>query len=421
MKIQTLIQKNVLLKNISWTFFGNVIYSACQWAILSIIAKVGSSLMLGEFNLAFAIVTPVFLFSSLQLRSVITTDQKKEYHFKDYFQLRFLLSVISLLSVMIISIFLKFDFSFILLLLGISLIKFFESINDILYGKFQQNERFAEISKSLIYRGFAYVILYFTGIYFFNSLIIGLLFVNISLFILLLVDFKKIDENISFDIDRKSLITLSKKGLPLGIVVLLIALADNIPKYFIEYHIGTKELGFYTSIVYITIIGSTVINAFGQASMTRLSLAIQRNDLKSFIKLQSLLFLFTLLLGITLYTTAVFFGERLLVLLYNEEFFSYYNVFKIIMFGSIFIFLSSILGYGITAARYFKIQPVTLSIVLIANSIFCYFYVSEGLIGISKAYLFTGIINLVFQLTIIIYIIMTYKKDELDVKSASYN
>jgi O-antigen/teichoic acid export membrane protein len=413
-----LLTKSLLLRNISWTFFGNIIYSACQWAILSVIAKVGSSLMLGEFNLAFAITTPIFLFTSLQLRTVIATDQKNEYSFQEYFQLRFLLSTISLATVIVVAMFLHHDLSFNLVLIGTAAIKFLESISDIFYGKFQQEEKFDDISKSLIFRGMAYIALYFIGVFFFHNLFIGILFVTISLFGLLYYDFKKVNERIKINFDRKKLLLLTKQSLPLGIVVLLISLIDNVPKYFIEYHIGTIELGYYTSIVYITIIGSTIINAFGQASMTRLSFYFQQKNIAQFLKLQIQLIVFTVILGLGLLSGVYIIGDKLLVLLYNDDFAHYFDVFKNIMIGAIFLYISSILGYGITAARYFKIQPLILGLVLLFNALLSYFLVKNGIFGISLAYLITGIINLLCQLTVFIYIIRTHKKDELYDQSA---
>jgi len=56
-----------LHRNFSWAFAGNVIYCACQWGILTILAKLGSVEMVGQFALALAITTPVALFFQFQL------------------------------------------------------------------------------------------------------------------------------------------------------------------------------------------------------------------------------------------------------------------------------------------------------------------------------------------------------------------
>ena len=65
-----------LRRNFSWTFVGNVVYSACQAGILMLLAKLGNPEMVGKYGLAMAIATPVLALSSLQLRAVLTTDVK---------------------------------------------------------------------------------------------------------------------------------------------------------------------------------------------------------------------------------------------------------------------------------------------------------------------------------------------------------
>ena len=67
-----------LRNNFVWTFAGNVLYGACQWAILSVIAKLGNTSIVGEYTLGLAVSAPVFMFSNLQLRSVQATDVRAE-------------------------------------------------------------------------------------------------------------------------------------------------------------------------------------------------------------------------------------------------------------------------------------------------------------------------------------------------------
>ena len=49
--------------NFYWTLGGNVVSAACQWGMLSLIAKLGAKTMVGQFSLALAITTPVVLLS----------------------------------------------------------------------------------------------------------------------------------------------------------------------------------------------------------------------------------------------------------------------------------------------------------------------------------------------------------------------
>jgi hypothetical protein len=54
-------QRLTLRMNFLWTLTGNVFYAACQWGILVVLAKLGTSQMVGEFALALAITAPVVI------------------------------------------------------------------------------------------------------------------------------------------------------------------------------------------------------------------------------------------------------------------------------------------------------------------------------------------------------------------------
>lgn len=77
-----------LRHNLSWTFAGNVVYGACQWGMLVVLAKLGSPEIVGQFTLGFAVTAPVLMFTNLQLRLVQATDAKHQYLFGDYCGLR---------------------------------------------------------------------------------------------------------------------------------------------------------------------------------------------------------------------------------------------------------------------------------------------------------------------------------------------
>src|SRR5438270_6565675 len=88
-----------LRSNFTWTFAGNTIYAAGQWAILSLLAKLGSSEMLGQYALAIALTAPVVMFSHLNLRAVIATDVAQKHPFQDYLAVRLIATTFSLVSI----------------------------------------------------------------------------------------------------------------------------------------------------------------------------------------------------------------------------------------------------------------------------------------------------------------------------------
>src|SRR5262245_27086192 len=77
-----------LKRNASWSFVGTTIYAVSNWGMLSVLAKLGTREMVGEFALGLAIAQPVMMLAQLHLRAVQVTDRRGEFTFNDYLNLR---------------------------------------------------------------------------------------------------------------------------------------------------------------------------------------------------------------------------------------------------------------------------------------------------------------------------------------------
>ena len=62
-----------LPRNLAWTLAGNVVYLASQWAMLVVLAKLGSPELVGQLAPDLHVTTPIFLFANLRLRAVQAT------------------------------------------------------------------------------------------------------------------------------------------------------------------------------------------------------------------------------------------------------------------------------------------------------------------------------------------------------------
>ena len=142
-----------LRANFSWTFAGNVVYAACQWGMLVVLAKLGSPEMVGQFALGLAITAPLFVFSGLKLRAVQATDARREYCFGDYLSLRLIMIGMALLATMGIVLVVGYDRETALVILLIGLTKSFDLMSDIIYGLLQQNERMDRVAISRVIQG----------------------------------------------------------------------------------------------------------------------------------------------------------------------------------------------------------------------------------------------------------------------------
>src|SRR5438093_11154106 len=63
-----------LTHNFAWTLAGSVTYSACEWIVALILAKLSNADMAGQFAFAMAIGSPITVVANLQVsRLVVST------------------------------------------------------------------------------------------------------------------------------------------------------------------------------------------------------------------------------------------------------------------------------------------------------------------------------------------------------------
>lgn len=424
LKVRKTINKTPSLKkNFTWTFSGNFIYALSQWLILIILAKLGKPETVGKFSLGLAIVTPVMTFANLNLRSIQITDTRHEFKFHEYLNLRIFSVIIGFGLISGICIFSNYSLYTKIIISLIGITKAIETIGEIIYGYFQYNERMDIISKSLI--GKAILSVTFLGFLFFltNDLVNGiiglfsawtimLIFFDIPQ--LLILNSNKITlKNYFFYFSAYNLSLKKDRGLklfwmalPLGISIMLISLNVNIPRYFIEYNLGEYELGIFSSISYMVIAGNMVINSLGQAASPRLARYFAFNQITEFKKLLIQLIFIAFFLGILGVLIAFFFGKEILTLIYTKEYSVYSNLFVIIMFSSCIMYVAAILGYGMTAARYFKIQTPLFLVIVFITTILCMLLVPQyGLYGAIIAILISSFIQMFGSLSINIFIL----------------
>src|SRR5215203_2877989 len=277
-----------LRRNLSWSLTGNGVYALTQWGMIVVLAKLGTPKMVGQFALALALTAPVIMFTNLNLQVVQATDARNHYRFQDYLSLRLITTTVALLLILGL-VFVadhKLETAPIILLVGLA--KAFEAVSDIFYGLLQKHERMDRVAKSMILKGIFSLSMLAIVVYFTNSLvwgIISLAFVwAIVLFgydtysgahILTILP-QTTDKIVRAKTRPASLLRpnwapiilakLAWLALPLGLVMALISLNMNIPRYFVEGYLGEHELGIFAAIAYIMVAGQTAVTALGQST-----------------------------------------------------------------------------------------------------------------------------------------------------------
>ena len=143
-------------------------------------------------------------------------------------------------------------------------------------------------------------------------------------------------------------------ALPACVSLALLSFNVNVPRYFIEYHLGTAQLGIFAAMAYPMVVGGTVVGALGQSATPRLSQYYARGERRAFLSLLLKLVGLASAVGLAAVLVIALMGRPILLLLYRPEYAEHVTAFLLLAIATALGYVASILGYAMTAARYFR-------------------------------------------------------------------
>lgn len=399
--------------NVAWMLAGNLWQGATQWLLVVILAKLGTIEMVGSFTLGLAICLPVLMFGSLSLRSIQLTDGERLYRFLDYLVLRSVTSAGALLLIVLIAVTAHYNAAVTGAIALISIAKAFEYLSDVFYGLLQREERMAGIAVSMMLRGTLSLAALGAGVWLTGSLLWGAAGMVASSVLTLL----------AFDLPRslallkirpaagvvtfaaylrtvfalptyKRLGTLVYSGVPLGAVLMLASLNLNLPRYFVEHHLGTRDLGIFSSLTNLLAAGSVVTNALGMGVAPRLAKYFENSRMKDFRILLTAAVGASVSIGAAGLAGSLLFGRQVLAIVYEPEYSRQQDILVWLMAASAFVYVGSMLGCAVTAVKCFNPQLPLLAVTAGTTALASMILVpSHGLRGAALAILISGVIQ----------------------------
>lgn len=357
--------------NFAWTFTGNALFGASQWAVLSLIAKLGTSEMLGQYALAVAVITPLAMLSDLSLRAVLATDVDSQFVFGDYLAVRLAATMLALTLSAVIALFSGFPqrVAASMVLVGVALSV--DIISDIYFGALQRSERMREIACSMIARGFLSLAAFGAVLFLTRRLVPAVAALAIAR-IAVLIAYDRPKGSAGQRLSRSGLraqFEIFRSALPLGVVLGLVSLASSIPRYAVEHYLGTRELGVFAAITAFLAVGRTVANALGQSAMPRLARYFCAGDLKQFHRLALRLAGLTVLVGAAGVLSAALLGGFFLRVLYRADYGRHQGLLVEAMVAGVCVYVAVVLGYVITSVRSFLAQMPLLATVAATSAV----------------------------------------------------
>lgn len=390
-----------LTSNFVWTLGGNVIYSASQWGMLSILAKRGSPATVGVFALGLAVSAPVFMFCNLQLRSVQATDAQTRYQFADFFMLRSACTLAALLFLAALSMIAGYRGEVLVVVIALSLAKAFESWSDVIAGLLQRNERLDLAARAVSVRGLLSLIVFASVFATTRKLSAACIALAITWAAVVCVYDMALARGVLqekegfFSAPTQKIWELLKKSLPLGIVMTLISLNANLPRYVLVHYLGASQLGIFASLAYLLTAVNLLALALGQAAAARMATMFVSGELERFRGVLAKLAGFGLGIGGVACGVALGFGKTLLKLVYGPAYSSHEGLLLILAATAGISTIASFMGFAATSAQSFRAQVPVIGATTITTLVGSWLLVPRmGLNGAGVALLISTIVQL---------------------------
>lgn len=365
-----------LRRNFSWVAAGSVAGMLSQWGLLIVLAHLGNLQMIGTVVLAFAICAPVNALAQLGLRGAVVTDTRGEYQFADYFALRLLTSSLALLSIAGIVVAIGYEPRAGVIVLLVAVGELFKALSDIVHALLQQHERMDRIGVSLMLQGPLMVAALALGIGLTGNLAWGVAGLSLAAAaVFFAYDLPNARRMLAASAvnrrrntaggpaesgrlkprwDPRTLLRLTWLTLPLGVVLMLVALTTSLPRYMVSHYLGNHALGVFVSIVYLGMVGARVVTAVGQSAGARLAKYYAAGETADYCRLLAKLLAMVGSLGLAVVLLVAVAGRPILGLLYDADYSGHLDLAVCLMAAAAVAYLTVPLGIAVEAMRRFK-------------------------------------------------------------------
>lgn len=349
--------------SVSWTLAGNIFYAICQWGSVVLLARMGSVEVLGRFALGLALTAPVFLMASFYLRGIQATDAREQFRFADYLALRLLAMIAALAVIVLLALRDSGDTSVTIVLIGVA--KSFEGVSDVYYGHDQRLDRMDRVAWSLVLRGAGSLLGIMLGLRIAGTASAAAAGVALAWCVVLLFHDIKLNSlrtfaegaAAAFRLSNASrILALARLSFPLGVVLMLVSLQANIPRYFLDTYGGAKGLGAFAALSSFVAVGMVIVGALGQGAAPRMARRFAGGQYPGFLRLVAGVSLAAIGIGAVGWLASILAGASLLDLVLGAQYSGYSRELAWLMASGIVAYFASALGYSLIAARQFRVQ-----------------------------------------------------------------
>lgn len=366
---------------------GTSAFHLAQLGVVVLINKFATPDVVGHYFFAMAIAFPLLLLCGLELRAALVADGARQFTVGTYLRLRSLgvtVAGLALAAVLVWHWSAHRDPAALLILGGAFAARLAWSLGEVGWGTYQLRERLDLMALSYFLRGLVVIGPFAILLPLAEPLglatpeqraavAIAALWLNATgmLAVHVLFDRPRIVRRGGWDLGHtwRAVRGLALQTLPLGLVALIINLCDSLPRWLFASPLvtdGHAQLGYFGSLVYVTIAGNLLVTQIATASANRLARSYAES-LPRFLRLTMRLVVVALLIAAGMLALAFFVPRTLLRLLYTPDYVQFAPEFRLIIAGHALALLTNILGIAITQMRLYWVQVPAQVVTLVAT------------------------------------------------------
>ena len=406
---------NSLRRNTFFAAAGNFSNTALLAVAMLVIAWFGNREMVGRYSYALAICSPVFLLAHLRLRDVKATQVENSYSLGDFLQLVLMTNTVAILVVVPIGLLLRLDSETLLVAFLIGLWKATIGLTDVIYGYHQGKSNLKLVSKLQLTHSLATAVVFASAFIVTRNLplALGMLFpVNAVLFAV--VDYGTVRGDLgqlskSEDPQRSERLSrLALSTFPLGLAGAIFSLNMVIPRGLLEHHFSLAEVGVFSALAFFARAGTPIILAFGQASSKQLANSVTSGDSGAFARILWQACKVPLALGVAAIVLGWLVGQQVVTGIYGPEYQTSRLAVVLIAVYATLVYISTVLTYGVIAARRLKSQLLVLSLTVVAVFLCAAFMIPQyGVTGACISLVLSAIVRVIGNFLICFFVVQS--------------
>ena len=230
-------------KKFFWNMVGTTINSFLSLVLLIIITRINGIELSGSFSFVFTITLILQMFSNYGGRLYQVSDYQNEFSFSEYLGSRMKTTILSIIFLIIICHFYKFDITLTLIAFFLMIFRIIETFSDIFYASFQKNDRLDIVGISLTLKSILILLIFFVVDYITMNIIYASLGLTVATFLVFIIyDLRKVREyeKLHFKLNN-GIYNQSKYIFMFGFVITLII---NVARFVGVYTLDSIEIGY---------------------------------------------------------------------------------------------------------------------------------------------------------------------------------